>query len=373
MSKEKQKKKNWGKIVFLLIMLFAGMACGVIAGEFLGKSVKEGRASWGYLLILLIAMYLSMFVQIIVHEAGHLVFGLATGYQFSSFRIGSLIFIKLDDKIKLRKYSLAGTGGQCLMSPPDMIDGQIPVVLYNLGGCIMNVISALVFGVVAYFAQGNKVLFVFAASMVVMGVAYASANGIPMQVGQISNDGHNALSLGKNPAAKRAFWLQLKINEQVAKGKRLKELPASWFAVPADEDMNNGLVTALAVFHANWLMDQSRLEEAAEYMKQLLHKKTGIIGLHRSLLINDRIYCELIVNKNTSEAIYLHNKEHEKFVKQMKNHPSIIRSEYAYALLVEKDEEKAEKLLTHFEKVAKTYPYAQDIESEKELMERCSE
>jgi len=373
MDNKKHKKNNLGKIVFLLIMFAAGLACGVIAGKFLGKSAKVGESFWAYLLILLVAMYLAMFVQIVVHEAGHLVFGLATGYQFSSFRIGSLMFIKVNDKIKLRKFSLAGTGGQCLMSPPDLVDGQIPVVLYNLGGCIMNVIFAIVFGVVAYFTQENEVLFIFAASMVVMGIAYAFANGIPMQVGPVSNDGHNALSLGKNPTAMRAFWLQLKINEQVAKGKRLKELPASWFAVPADEDMDNGLVAAFAVFHANWLMDQLRLEEASAYMEQLLRKKTGIIGLHRSLLINDRIYCELVVRQNVEEATRLHDKEHLKFVKQMKKHPSIIRSEYAYALLAEKDEGKAEKLLAQFEKVAKTYPHPQDIESERELIERCYE
>lgn len=81
MSKEKQKKKNLGKIVFLVIMLFAGMTCGVIAGELLAKPEEQGGASWGYLLVLLLAMYLAMFVQIIVHEAGHLVFGLATGYR----------------------------------------------------------------------------------------------------------------------------------------------------------------------------------------------------------------------------------------------------------------------------------------------------
>ena len=71
---------------------------------------------------------------------------------------------------------------------------------------------------------------------------------------------------------------------------------------------------------------------------------------------------------NTTEAISLHNKEHEKFIKQMKNTPSVIRTEYAYALLVEKDEKKAEDWLKLFEKVAKTYPYPRDIEGERELI-----
>jgi len=373
MSSNKKNDKNIGQIVFMLIMLFAGMACGVLAGRVMGKAAKEGAPFWGSLLVLVLAIYLAMFLQIVIHEAGHLVFGLLTGYQFSSFRIASFMFIKENGKIRLRRYSLAGTGGQCLMAPPDLVDGKMPIVLYNLGGCIMNLIATVLFIFIGIITKENVVLYTFCSSMAVMGIAYALSNGIPMKVGPISNDGHNALSLGKNPVALQAFWLQLKINEQISRGKTLKELPESWFAVPADEDMRDGLVAALAVFHANWLMDQGRLEEAGVYIEQLLGKETGILGLHRSLLINDSIYCKLVVNGDIEAATRLHNKEHEKFVKQMKNNPSIIRSEYAYALLVEKDEQKAEKLLERFEKVAKTYPYPKEMEGEKELIARCTE
>lgn len=89
--------------------------------------------------------YIAMLIQIIVHEAGHLVFGLISGYKFSSFRIFSFMWVKEDGKMRLKRLSIAGTGGQCLMSPPDMVDGRIPVVLYNLGGSLMNVIVSLVF------------------------------------------------------------------------------------------------------------------------------------------------------------------------------------------------------------------------------------
>ena len=84
--------------------------------------------------------------------------------------------------------------------------------------------------------------------------------------------------------------------------------------------------------------------------------------------MNERIFCELVAKANVSEAMNLHNEEHEKFVKSMKNTPSVIRTEYAYALLAEKDEKKAEELLAQFEKVAKTYPYPREIEGERELL-----
>ena len=94
------------------------------------------------MMLLLAAAY---FIQMVIHEAGHLVFGLFTGYKFLSFRIGSLMLIKDGEKFSFRRFSIAGTGGQCLMAPPDMTDGRFPFVLYNLGGVIMNLIATAAF------------------------------------------------------------------------------------------------------------------------------------------------------------------------------------------------------------------------------------
>lgn len=56
----------------------------------------------------------------------------------------------------------------------------------------------------------------------------------------------------------------------------------------------------------------------------------------------------------------------------MKNSPMILRTEYLYLLYVKEDVEKAEKALHNFDKVALKYPYAQDIESERELIAYAS-
>ena len=57
-------------------------------------------------------------------------------------------------------------------------------------------------------------------------------------------------------------------------------------------------------------------------------------------------------------------------MKSMKKFPSVLRTWYAYALLAERDGEKARKIKDQFEKCAKSYPYPSDIASERELMER---
>lgn len=367
---KKNKKKDTGSTIYISIMLLAGIVCGGMTGVLLARAEDQGIEFGVGMLALVLGIYGAILIQIIVHEAGHLGFGLVSGYKFSSFRIGSMMLVKENGKLKLRKFSIPGTAGQCLMSPPDLVDGKMPVVLYNLGGCIFNVIISALFVIDAYVHRNEPIEFIVYTCIVVIGIAFALTNGIPLQVGPITNDGYNALSLGKNPVALRAFWVQLKMNELQSKGIRLKEMPESWFSIPKDEDMQNGLVAAIAVFYASRLIDQLRLEEALDYMNDLLSKETGIVGLHRSLLNCERIYCELVVKRNISEAIYLHNKEYQKFVKSMKMSPGIIRSEYAYALLAEKDEEAAAKLLNQFEKVAKTYPYPREIEGERELIAR---
>lgn len=45
------------------------------------------------------------------------------------------------DKIRLRRLSLAGMAAQCLMCPPEIINGKFSFVLYNLGGSLMNLVT----------------------------------------------------------------------------------------------------------------------------------------------------------------------------------------------------------------------------------------
>ena len=129
------KKKVKAKLVSTLPYI-VGMICGGLLGYF-GMEIFSGHGLEIPLLILSFAVI--VYVLIITHEAGHLVCGLLSGYKFVSFRIGSLIFVKQEDKILRKKFSIPGTGGQCLLDPPDKDeDGGYPAVLYNLGGGLSN-------------------------------------------------------------------------------------------------------------------------------------------------------------------------------------------------------------------------------------------
>lgn len=371
-DKTKKKKVVWQQYIGTAFMMLIGAVCGVLMVTYIDSSgSKSVHEEILYLVGLFIGMYLAIFVHMIIHEAGHLIFGLLSGYRFSSFRIGSFMWVQENENIKFRRLTIAGTGGQCLMIPPDMKDGKIPIVLYNLGGSMINIVAGVLFLGLFFVTQSVPILSTLMLIFAAVGFMIAIMNGVPMRMGTVDNDGYNAFALTRNTDALRSFWVQLKANEQVSKGVRLKDMPDEWFSVPTDEAMKNSMVAVMGVFACNRLMDAENFEEADKLMAHMLEIESGITGLHRNLLVCDRMYIELIGENRKDVLDSMLDKEQKKFMKQMKNFPSVLRTEYVYALLCEKNIEKAQKVKVRFEKWAKTYPYQNDVKSERELMERA--
>lgn len=364
MKKNKKKKKLNSATIFSAII---GGIFGFFIVYYMEHTTEWHVFGWNDIIFLSFAL-VACLLHIIIHEAGHLVCGLLSGYQFASFRIGSFMWIKEDEKIKCKRFSLAGTGGQCLMSPPDLVDGKIPYVLYNLGGSLANIVIAVISFGLYFLLKESWVLSTFFIIVALLGVVFALLNGIPMKSKMVNNDGYNALSLGKDKDALRAFWIQMKANEQITKGKRLREMPEEWFNVPTDEQMNNSMVAVLGVFACNRLMDEHKFQEADALMERFVEMDSSIVEIHKNLLICDRIYCELISENRKQKVEEMYNADLKKFMKAMKNYPSVIRTQYVYVLLCERNQEQAKKLKEQFEKVARNYPYPSDAQAERELM-----
>ena len=123
----KKKKVVWQQYIGMAFMIMIGAICGLIMILFIDKSSADTPRYQEILSLagLFAGMYVALFFHIIIHEAGHLVFGLMTGYKFCSFRVASFMWLKENGKLKLKRLSVAGTGGQCLMSPPDIKERYI--------------------------------------------------------------------------------------------------------------------------------------------------------------------------------------------------------------------------------------------------------
>ena len=102
-------------------------------------------------------------------------------------------------------------------------------------------------------------------------------------------------------------------------------------------------------------------------MKPILKKKVDSAEYHY-FLVSDHLFYEMVTSNRKEIIESLHDDEYLKFEASAMNHPSVLRTAYTYALIEEKDTEKADRLMALFNDVAKTWPYPSYIQSELELI-----
>ncbi|MBQ9534616.1 MAG: hypothetical protein IJU78_02065 [Clostridia bacterium] len=362
-NKSNRLKKAAGLAFTLVMWMAVGAASGVLLMTRL-RPEDMPPLRWALLLGgLLLALYFAIFLQIVVHEAGHLVCGLLSGYRFSSFRVLNLTFVRGEDgRVRLRRYSLAGTGGQCLMDPPELRGGRMPVVLYNLGGVIFNLLASALFGAAGLLTRGFLSAALLIAALV--GAALALMNGLPFDFGGVANDGCNTRELLREPEATRAFWLQLKTAERLNAGVPLRKLPEEWFAMP--EKMDRAITAAVGGLAYERLLDEERYAEAAALACELPQRAPGMLELHRAMLANDRVALALLGYGEAEPPAP--TKEQARVLKAMRTHPSVMRTEYISALLERGDSAEAARLREKFERAAARHPSSAELESDWRLM-----
>lgn len=366
MSEEKKRGISPAYVLTFITCISIGVLAGMLMPYYF-DSVPENHTTAIALAILVAYVVVSLYISIILHEGGHLVFGLITGYRFSSFRIGSFMLVKVNGKLKFKRHSVAGTGGQCLLTPPPIKDGKLPHILYNLGGVILNLVFALAFSITAYATRDVIYLAALFAILAVTNIALGISNGIPLSTGAVDNDGKNALSLGKNPKAMRALWIQLMINSETANGKRLSEMPDDWFLLPPKEDLSNALVASLVTFNENRLIDMMKLDDALEVILEY-KSVSSLPGIYKALMTMDEMTIKAINGEDYGSVSSLFTKEVHSIMNAMKCFPSVLRTKYVFALLMENNRSAASKVLDTFEKTKKSYPYPTDIKAEEAIM-----
>lgn len=354
--------------ISLVLVVGMSLVMGYYLGYFIGESninIEDKGLAIAYLLM---AFSLSYYLQIIVHELGHYLFGRLTGYGFVSFRIGSFILYKSQGKYKFGRYSIPGTGGQCLLDPPELDkDGRYPTIIYNLGGGVINII----FSLILYFILKNFDLSNFGQLFCIFGLSigfyFAGVNLIPLKMSGLGNDGMNALMLKKDKNSSMALWKQLRYNKFMTDGIRTKDMDESLFVVPEDGDVKNPLISTLRAMEVSRIVDQGDKSRSKKVLEEVV--KEDILDIHKRGLELELAYIYLIEG-DYAKAESLESKELDKYISKMKKYsPSIWRVFYAWELLKNRDEKKAEKVLTSFEKVSKTYLYKGEVQADREALQ----
>ncbi len=366
-KKNKARGGAWLQIVFFML---AGFVLGIILGGMLGDVIPDGTSAgieMIYFGLALLAIVVMSVVHAAIHEAGHLVCGLLSGYGFVSYRVGSLMFLKKDGRICLRKYTLPGTGGQCLMDPPEPCSDETPFILYNLGGSLANLIAAGLFGLLCLVPGIPPVLRLLVVIFVLVGIALALMNGIPIHTRQLDNDGYNVLELRKNRTARRCFFAQMKANALQSAGIRLKDIPEELIFLPDRSEWGNHICAASAACVLSCRIDAMQFVQAQALGEELLECADGMPGIYRQITTLEVLFCELVGQRRTERIEELMSKEFRQFLKTAAKLPNVPRIWYAYELLYRGDREAADRYRQRFENLASNYPYTGEVQGEREL------
>lgn len=288
------------------------------------------------------AMFVAIVLHIIVHEAGHLLLGFATGYRFSSFRIASIALVRRDGRIRIRRYKLAGTGGQCLMLPPDVPAERVPFFWYNAGGVMMNLAVALLALVLLKTCDLSMWWSEWSMMMIVVGLFLAVVNGIPMRPGGMQNDGMNILMLYRMPEKRKDLMHQLQIAAASTEGQRISEMPAEWFDCDPMDDYKDFLRLASRLNHQARLIDERRFLDAHNAVEDLLQHFEELPQIIKFELTGEYVFTELLTAGRKEILEKYWTKKQADYVKVSARFSSAKqRILFAYALFVENDQDKA--------------------------------
>ena len=341
-------KRALKSILYISVFLIVGFAIGYGFGKLFGSGHTEhvqtaDIAEWKHIALVVITAFLGLFVgsflQLIVHEAGHLVCGLITGYKFVSFRVFNYTLYKEDDKFKVKKFSLSGTAGQCLLSPPDRPVEKVPTALYLLGGVLFNLILSAICIAVAEWGTDNKYLLLVLFMTALIGILLALSNGIPMLVGGFPNDGYNVFHLNGNLKEKSAMLNILRANALIQEGTRPGDLPDEYFSNVHDADLAKSLEANLALLYVCVLIQNGKDTEAEALCRRIIaESKVGLLRTEAKA----ELACLLLNEGKADEALDLLDKNELKMIeKSAKTQSSKQRFLFMRALKAENDRQKA--------------------------------
>jgi len=322
-----------GKIVFVLFFAALGFLGAYFSLEYIGEIRFIDIVST----ILIVGV--SFPFHIILHEMGHVLGGLVSGYQFIMFRLFSTVWIKTSDGLSKRKEHISGVLGQALMVPPETGQNeQPPFLLYHSSGLIMNLVTAILFVFLGRMIPSDPLAYFLYVSAIVA-IFIMITNALPLQ----GTDGYNIIQQMKKPQAHEEITTILYLYRDMVKGVSLTALQ-KYVDLEAIDPFKDPNGTTMYTVRADYLLEQKKFAEAHQIYKLLwddihdlfpAHQPTLTMSYLFTLLLTDSTHPD--VQKITQGKVY-------------KNYQDVKQSEYirvyaAKALYADENFSQAEKLL----------------------------
>ncbi len=302
-------------------------------------------------------LFAAFIFQIIIHELGHLFFGLVSGYKFISLRLFGFTIAKNRNRLVFKIYRLKGSVGQCLMYPPEKVDYRYKLI--TLGGIIMNTITAniAVFLMIYNHLESSiQLVALFLFAFYGYGMAFISIlPSIPL------SDGASLKEL-KNKSARGYNRKQLLIALNLMEGFTYKKLPEEIYVVPEGESLGNSIIGYHKILESYYYMDRNEWGKAKTVLEVFDKENENLPKSIRYIVASEKLFLALRENQTP----FMRNIELEDYLKG-KGDINFQRVKTAYYIYRnQNDKDRYRKV---FIKNTKNYAYPGEVVFSQKLLE----
>lgn len=336
-------------ILTSLFLLFFG-TLGFFGAYYLAESANN--ITGVKVLYTIFIIVVSFPLHVILHEIGHLLGGLSSGYQFIMFRLFSTVWIKTKNRLSRRKQYVPGIMGQALMSPPSD-NNRVALLVYNAGGVLMNLMTALIF-IVFSIVNSNETVGYSLITSAVVAFLLIIMSLIPVQ----GTDGYNMIQIYKKEETQSELINILSLYRDMVHGATFEELQKY---INLDKISSLQEPTAVNQYDvkASYLLETGDFEGAFDIYQMLYENKDRIFPGHQPDITLNYLFMLLLYKPDHPDVLKIQkNKIYKKY--QKIKQANYFRVYATVSLYLEHDYAKTEKLLQQGEKYIPLSPTVTD-------------
>lgn len=335
MAENKKKNTNTLSKRSWVILIVVSATIGIVIGLYAPNLFDHIRLF--ELPLLLLAFLLSLPLHVVLHEAGHLVGGLLSGYEFIMFRLFNTVWIKTDQGISRRHQQVQGLLGQALMMPPEDVANP-PFLLYHSSGFLVNLLTGILLILLGNALSNSTVSLMLYASAATAFLLFLM-NAIPKQ----PNDGYNIVAQIKRPETTTELTTILRLYGEMVRGTSFTELQKYSHLDKNDSIENPNNVTLLTAQAAAY-QEQYDFERALEIYARIWEQRDDLLEPHKPDVYLNYLFNLLLTNPHHEDIELVKESAVLKYYSESKA-ADVLKTRAAEAIYVDGDFALAKELL----------------------------
>lgn len=241
------------------------------------------------------AITLGFIIQIILHEVGHLIGGLLTGWKFLYLHLYSFVLKRENRRIK--KMIVSERGYKCIMYPKSI---DTDATLYTMGGYIVNLLLAIMGVIMLITARIDLVIWLYTWSFTAFGIGLFVMNGTS-SIKRVCNDKACLDMLKSDSYTKLCHNAQLVIAKHLMKGLTYRQIGEEGILQCPEVSLND-IQAYQAVLEYYYYMDMHNYMKMGQALNKI-RDKDNISKEVSDIVEMEQVYVRLIL------ALKLHTRE----------------------------------------------------------------